>query len=443
MNEERPIEKLLRRYAKKRRDATPESPGLELHPATRRLLQGEVTRQFSRSDARKKTVAPSWRMLWPRLVWALPVLAVLTFGVWAFIGLDHESAGSFDLAKNEIFSAPAEMAKQSPLSGPQPSQDSLLFEAATAMPAPVAAATPTLAPSESSQAYAGSARAEEPANRTLDSLAQSAERDRNESPGDKAVKLESTSALAPPPQLAATARELGPKADHARANLPEVATATRADTLKTFSTGGGGVAIPSAPPATVNAESFATAQTFKQNFDQSGVNARSATAAKTANIAPVLANFQVEQNGNALRVIDSDGSTYTGSVELAGRDKDSRPADEFKEKAPATQAYARQSPPTGAVASGVNTQAGQSYFFRVAGTNRTLQQSVVFAGNFVALTNPPSPTPRVAGGRAGEAQPARGPMASPVLFNSSINGRAQLGAGLEFEINAMPVPVKP
>src|ERR1041385_4519628 len=44
MNDERPIEKLLRRYARKRRDEA--GAPLELHPATRRRLQGEVVRQF-------------------------------------------------------------------------------------------------------------------------------------------------------------------------------------------------------------------------------------------------------------------------------------------------------------------------------------------------------------------------------------------------------------
>ena len=44
MNDERPIEKLLRRFARKRRDEA--GAPLELHPATRRLLQGEVLRQF-------------------------------------------------------------------------------------------------------------------------------------------------------------------------------------------------------------------------------------------------------------------------------------------------------------------------------------------------------------------------------------------------------------
>jgi hypothetical protein len=49
---ERPIEKLLRAAAQKRRD---EAGGrFELHPANRRLLQGEVTRTFPKTRARQR-----------------------------------------------------------------------------------------------------------------------------------------------------------------------------------------------------------------------------------------------------------------------------------------------------------------------------------------------------------------------------------------------------
>ena len=46
MEPERPIEKLLRVFAKKRRDQA--GHPLEMHPATRRLLQSEVARRASK-----------------------------------------------------------------------------------------------------------------------------------------------------------------------------------------------------------------------------------------------------------------------------------------------------------------------------------------------------------------------------------------------------------
>ena len=46
---ERPIEKLLRAAAQKRRDEV--GAPFELHPATRRLLQGEVARRFAKPQS--------------------------------------------------------------------------------------------------------------------------------------------------------------------------------------------------------------------------------------------------------------------------------------------------------------------------------------------------------------------------------------------------------
>ena len=79
MDNERPIEKLLRDYAKRRRADAGET--LEMHPATRRILQGEVARQFPKSQ---RTVSPlveffaRWR---PGFVYALCVLAIVAVSV--------------------------------------------------------------------------------------------------------------------------------------------------------------------------------------------------------------------------------------------------------------------------------------------------------------------------------------------------------------------------
>ena len=77
MNDDRPIEKLLRRYGKKRRDdaGTP----LELHPATRRLLQGEVARQFRKDPpgATPFSFAQIWQSWRLQLAWAVPLLVMV------------------------------------------------------------------------------------------------------------------------------------------------------------------------------------------------------------------------------------------------------------------------------------------------------------------------------------------------------------------------------
>ena len=436
MNDERPIEKLLRRYAKKRRDASPEPPGLEMHPATRRLLQGEVKRQFPKSAAQEKSVAPFWKNWWPRLVWAVPVLLVLLVGVWGLIGPGKKPAVGFELAKSETLTAPAEMAKKSPMAGASSADDSKSLATTTAAPAPLAAAAPAWALNESSLAYSDLARAEAPVNQPLRPLAKSLEVDRNRKPADETLKLEANSTLALPPPLAVADQESRQKP--ARAPASEVASAKRTDNLGLISRASGGGGAASVATVPVIADGFAAGQESKQNIDRSGKSVRFTTFAKNRETSPVLKNFQVTQNGNELRVIDSDGSTYAGSVVLAAADKDFQGAGEFKEKSPAPQRdYRRSSQPAGAVTQD-KAQAAQLYFFRVTGTNRTLQQPVIFTGNFVTLTNL-QPETLTAGGLAGETRQTGAPTPAPALFNSSINGRAQLGGGRELEINAQPV----
>ena len=75
---ERPIEKLLRAAAKKRRDEA--GAPFELHPADRRLLQGEVARKFAKPQRRNPLVrrrswancgraSPGALPFWPSSVW--------------------------------------------------------------------------------------------------------------------------------------------------------------------------------------------------------------------------------------------------------------------------------------------------------------------------------------------------------------------------------------
>src|SRR6266403_1738058 len=119
MEPERPIEKLLRAWAKKRRDDA--GAPLELHPATRRLLQGEVARRFGKEPRQPRSFSQVLAGLWPRLAWGVAVVALA--GVLAAIVLPTlrgpKTTGTFAsnergmLARNEeAVSAP------SPAGGP-------------------------------------------------------------------------------------------------------------------------------------------------------------------------------------------------------------------------------------------------------------------------------------------------------------------------------------
>src|SRR5262245_59972167 len=75
------MDELLKAYAKKRREQAGEP--LQLHPATRNLLQAEAAK-LAPKDSR---AAGSWfdwfRSFWPRVAFALSVFVVLGLGAWA------------------------------------------------------------------------------------------------------------------------------------------------------------------------------------------------------------------------------------------------------------------------------------------------------------------------------------------------------------------------
>ena len=71
---ERPIEKLLRACGQKRRDEA--GAPFALHPATRRLLQDEVSRRYAPAKSRPDLFSRVFQQYWPRLAWGFAVIAV-------------------------------------------------------------------------------------------------------------------------------------------------------------------------------------------------------------------------------------------------------------------------------------------------------------------------------------------------------------------------------
>jgi len=90
------MEEPLRAYARKRREDTGEPP--ELHPATRRMLQAEVTKLRPREKPGGHG-AWSWFFLrWPRVAFAAGVFVVLGVVVWNSLPEKYRASG-FSLAK--------------------------------------------------------------------------------------------------------------------------------------------------------------------------------------------------------------------------------------------------------------------------------------------------------------------------------------------------------
>ena len=89
--------------------------------------------------------------------------------------------------------------------------------------------------------------------------------------------------------------------------------------------------------------------------------------------------------------------------------------------------------------SNIKTTAANATSISVAGTNRTLNQQVVFTWNFIAPTNAPGQSPTPALGVLNQSS-LNNTQQFPGLYNNSgIIGRAQINSGKEIEVRATPV----
>lgn len=347
MDNERPIEKLLRRYAKKRREET--GAPLDMHPATRRLLQGEVRRRFPQTE-RRESAGGFLSQLRPRLAFTLCMLALVA--ICAFLVFPEleksEREGKLARADNEL--KPAKAVPNA-------------VEADALKPAP-AEAPPLFAPATVPlKQSAGS------------SAARRISFDVNRSEGSPSRAPLTTNHYY-------AAREL-----------------TLAD--------------ETAPEDNRLVQKF-----VKTLAAPVGTQTKAASAATPT---PVLNSFEFEQRGNRLRVVDDDGSTYSGSIEPAvARNLRLAAASLREEKANKTV-----------------PETPQNYTFLVFGTNHTLKQPVVFSGNLMVETNLVS----TLSGLSDVTNPASinyHPGSPPVLLNSTISGKAQVGSSAVFQINAVP-----
>lgn len=471
MNEERPIGKLLRRFAKKRREDA--GAPLEMHPATRRLLQGEVARQFRKGGTEKNSFIGRLTALRGRWLYVTATAsAVLIAATWMLMNNSKPAVGN--LAKQEAAPAKspprrlaAELAKNFdqtvPMLAPAPETGVVAEEPINA---------PALAAVEKPKDTDEWKAAGPVVTVTTDSERRGALADRSDATtttaaaGTAGETYIAGNKIAPAPALApatdkldeslAGARRLTPSpvsasapASPGRSAAVAAARPRPAATESFAGVGAGqdsqvGTATPAAPPpadAAAVFESRASAPiargggverenlpALSQSFANLSPNPKSERKLKAAPTSPVLLNFQVEQAGNQLRVIDGDGSTYLGEVGAAHKALSGD-----KRKGAEALKDARKL----ALASPAQSSAANN-FYRVTGTNRTLNQQVVFTWNFIEVTNALAQAQAVGGSL--KNQTANSTQQIPALFNNSgISGRAQINASKEIEINAVPV----
>lgn len=432
------IEKQLRKYAQQRRDAagTP-----TLHPATRAMLQAEVKqRHAAPPPAPAPAQRSGWAIFWPRFAFAFAIVVVLGLvGIFVFPPGDRakdkfalagmEAAQPMVLSAtetNNVLALVAEPPSASPASAPLASAPVARREIMAKSAGVASAAVPdTYAVDKSPRTEAPASRIE-PAKAFKGGTAQSARKDLPvqssfaAASSDFAAKEETRT-----PALASDAKAINPTYEINGA--PETARVRTADGLsiqpQTTATLGyvetrdraiavagklDGTKSKSAPRVqiqnrTLNDNLNSPSQRFYRNV------AVTDELKKSGKIT-VLDEFTVEQNGNALTVVDRDGSIYNGYARPADAERQNlnaasgNPIQLVPNSASGGRAGAMWNkgsmnrsesnlglPPAGSAqnfagntASPVpNTPTALNYFFRVEGTNRSLNQRVVLTGNLL------------------------------------------------------------
>jgi hypothetical protein len=116
----------------------------------------------------------------------------------------------------------------------------------------------------------------------------------------------------------------------------------------------------------------------KQQFSQQSAVQSFRNNAQVSRAANVLNTFQVQQQGSESRVVDADGSTYTGKIEQLAKSA------ELDSRVTARRDAAKQARRYAAKATPVKESAAPQSSFRASGYNLSLKKTVVFEGNYAA-----------------------------------------------------------
>jgi hypothetical protein len=484
MEPERPIEKLLRAFAKKRRDEA--GAPLELHGATRRLLQAEVARRKPKSQPEGGFFPGLLRLLRPQLAFGLCIIAVLVVGAVMILPLFNRGKTESQLA--QVPAATEERLGIDNLATAPPPAAAPATVAAEEAPADLARSQVRFdqpsADKKNDLALRDDARRYEPAVTAVKSLASESVTNavgqgvqlyaEAGAAGRKLMEEERSPALAEVDAYKAKAnfnesvsRKNSPQApaeNRLRASTPSLSkaqepkrelalsesladetkrqpndTVTLAQRAPASAPASFGVALQPAPVPTAPEGRASVAGGSRNVTTQSFAQVIDGTKTKDVNGNLVLNSFRVEQTGNEIRFVDADGSTYAGF--LQSQDTPARPVEGQRSATVSSRAIR----PTQTTRRSVTPQnevsavQAQRYFFRVTGTNRSLNQPVIFTGDLIAATNAMVVSTNAPIVSSAAGLPVANPNLEPLpLFNSRISGKARVGERDELQINAVP-----
>jgi hypothetical protein len=457
------MDEALKAYARRRRSQA--GAPVELHPATRKLLQGEASRVFPpRTFHQAPERSAPVPFLWPRLALVASIFVALTVAVLVFGPAGRKPAAPTQLAQQveEQVVLPATGRSLDPV-GP-----------GTAVYAPAAEPARPLVATEQSvtdEITTYRARGTDPQGRS------------KATPPASDVPALAVAPVAAPPGPG----ETGGQKKRAEVRLREEPVKAESLVAQTDLAQFG---APVAGAANQYAYFYSEQDISRvaPSLSPSTVRLNGSSKDKAASPAaaqPVLLSFQLAQTGDRIEIVDADGSIYKGQVQgddmrgARARDREMRPA-ELKDRALEKESRRVKAVPEQQPGS-PEEQKVQTLTFRVSGTNRTLQQLVVFDGQLspspldsAALTNalatliraqaqaaptpgqpqtalPPQTAPAVPApprgpevrsapsraAPAGATAPGQAIGAQQAVQATRVQGRARVGSTNEVQVNAI------
>jgi hypothetical protein len=436
---EREIEKTLKAYADKRR-AEAGAP-LELHPATRKMLQGEAARLHPPAREETESSEGLWAWLRPGTILASLLVLMALACVVVLLIPEPTSQSPGEQAMSEIGgnAQPAEP----PASANVPALAQQPVPGKDAEPGGTADLTQNRRVPETLDATgaAPSAQPEDTAQAPVSALKPVI------SQGEVATMSGGAAAASPPPGIPPAAASQATDSLVAGSPMPQGTarpTAGMVASARDVIESPQEVAKLRLQPLRTRTVPAAMVGSATQRFQRTQGGQDGAAATGSSGEQAVLSSFQVEQTGGELRIVDADGSVYAGFVQKVEDAADSASAANAdipmadvsdKQKAPNLTFGAAAGGGGGAGGSGKSATAGegtdvQKFYFRVTGLNRSLNQQVLFSGRFSALATEARKTPpSVWDGRGGEA--------TLPLSRAQLRGQALVG-GSQMEIFAAP-----
>jgi hypothetical protein len=347
----KPIEQMLEALAKARRAQFGDDPKMPNPMRTR--LHEEIARAGA-AEGEKVESRGSWlTRFWPRVTVAaaLATLIVLVPAIWW--NQSHPLTESGDFALRDRTAGAAD------------GQNPAVRAENTLAKAPAASATePTVNLADNSQIKIEPAATPSSEAKALASSTRVLQEDAaTESPSEVTKgfidkEIASAKIQAAPAAAPAAAQDAKVESDRLARAAPSVAQLSPAGSLGT-----------------------------RQQFSQQSAVQSFRNNAQVSRAANVLNTFQVQQQGSEIRVLDADGSTYTGKIEQLAKsaEVDSR-ITARRDAAKETRRYA-------AKATRETESAAPQSYFRATGFNVSLKKTLVFEGNYAV---PPAQQPATA-----------------------------------------------